>query len=76
MDGKNERFHLTASKEIAGACNSMSIPRRKELGKKMIKTTIKVIFNIEDRMLNGSSAYHNRITVFTYIGYLLCHLNI
>ena len=34
MDGKNERFDLTASKEIAGACHSMSIPRKKELGKK------------------------------------------
>ena len=51
MDGKNERFDLTASKEIAGACHSMSILRKKELGKKMIKITIKVIFKIEDRMV-------------------------
>ena len=47
--GVNKRFDLTASKEIVEACYSMPISREKEPGKKMLKTTIKVTFNIEDR---------------------------
>ena len=31
----------------------MSISRKKELGKKMLKTTIKVTFNIEDGMVES-----------------------
>ena len=49
MVGINERFDLTFSEEIVEACYSMSISRKKELGKKMLKTTVKVTFNIEER---------------------------
>ena len=53
MVGINERFDLTASKEIVEACYSMSISRKKKLGKKMLKTTIKVTFNIEGRTVES-----------------------
>ena len=53
MVGINERFDLTASKEIADACYSMPISRKKELGKRMLKTTIKVTFNIEDHTVES-----------------------
>ena len=53
MVGKNERFDLTASKEIVEACYSMPISRKKELGKRMLKTTIKITFNIEDRAVES-----------------------
>ena len=40
MDGVNERFNLTALKEIVEVYYLMPISRKKELGKKMLKTTI------------------------------------
>ena len=49
----NERFDLTASKEIVVACYSMQISRKKDIGKKILKTTIKVTFNIEDRTVES-----------------------
>ena len=45
----NETFDLAVSTEIVEACYLMPISRKNELGKKMLKTTIKEIFNIEDR---------------------------
>lgn len=48
MAAINERFYLTSSKEIIEAHYSMPISRKKELRKKMLKTTNKVTFNIED----------------------------
>ena len=47
--GINERFDLKASKEIVETCYWMLIFRKKKLGEKMLKTTIKVTFNIENR---------------------------
>ena len=49
----NERFDLTASKEIVVTCYSMQISRKKDIGKKILKTTIKVTFNIEDRTVES-----------------------
>ena len=49
MIGINERSDLTALKEIIEACYSMLIFRKKEIGKKTLKTAIKVTFNTEDR---------------------------
>ena len=40
MVGINERFNLTATKEVIEACYSIPISRKKELRKKMLKTTI------------------------------------
>ena len=51
MYSVNERFDLTASKETAEACYSM--PRKKELPRKMLKTTVKVTFNTEDRTVES-----------------------
>ena len=45
MVGINERFDLTASKEIIEALYSMPISRKKEIIKKMLKITMKVTFN-------------------------------
>ena len=53
MVGLNNRFDLTPSKGIIAACYSMPISRKKELGKKMLKITIKVTFNIEDHMVES-----------------------
>ena len=47
----NKRFNLTASKETAEACCSM--PRIKELPRKMLKLTVKVTFNTEDRTVES-----------------------
>ena len=50
----NERFDLKetkASKETAEACYSM--PIIKELPRKMLKTTVKVTFNTEDRTVES-----------------------
>ena len=41
----------------------------------MLKTTIKVTFNMEDHTAKTMYNYH-RMTVLTYIGYLLCLLYI
>ena len=49
----NEIFDLTALKEIVEACYSMPILRKKELGQKMVKTTIKETFKIEDRTVES-----------------------
>ena len=51
--GINERFVLTALKEILEACYSMTISREEEHGKKMLKTAIEVTFNIEDRTVES-----------------------
>ena len=53
MVGINERFDLTASEEIVEACYSMPISIKKKLGKKMLKTTIKVASNIEERTVES-----------------------
>ena len=53
MIGINERFDLTASKEIVEACYSMPVSRKNEPGKKILKTTINITFNIEDRMVES-----------------------
>ena len=48
MVSGNERFQLTTSKGIIEASYAMPITRKKELAKKIIKTSIKVTFNTED----------------------------
>ena len=53
MVSGNERFELMTSKEVIEASYAMPITRRKELAKKMIKTSIKVTFNIEDRTVES-----------------------
>ena len=57
MDGVNERFNLTALKEIVKVCYLMPISRKKELGKKMLKTTIKVASNTEDRKVESMQCF-------------------
>ena len=51
MIGINERSDLQeiSLKETIEACYSMLIFRKKEIGKKTLKTAIKVTFNTEDR---------------------------
>ena len=53
MVGINERLDLTALGSVVEACYSMPTSRKEELGKKILKTTIKVTFNIEDCMLES-----------------------
>ena len=53
MVGINERFDLTASEEIVEACYSMPMSIKKKLGKKMLKSTIKVASNIEERTVES-----------------------
>ena len=49
----NKRLDLTNLKELIEACYLMSISRKKEVEKKMPKTTIKVTFNIEDHTIES-----------------------
>ena len=53
MVGINERFDLTDSEEIVEACYSMPMSIKKKLGKKMLKSTIKVASNIEERTVES-----------------------
>ena len=53
----NERFNLTALNKIVKVCYLMPIFRKKELGKKMLKTTIKVASNTEDRKVESMQCF-------------------
>ena len=53
----------------------MPIFRKKELGKKMLKTTIKVASNTEDRKVESMQCF-SKITILISIGCLLCFLYI
>ena len=70
MVGINDRFDLTASKELIEACYLMQISRKKELGTKMLKKQLKQHLTMRTVRLNRCSFYH-RITGLIYIGYLL-----
>ena len=62
----DERLDITGSIEIIEVCYSMPISPKKERGKKMLKTTVHLTFNIEDHTVESMQCLlHYRITVLT-----------
>ena len=66
MVGIDEWFDITGSIEIIEVCYSMPMSPKKEGGKKMLKTTVHLTFNIEDHTVESMQCLlHYRITVLT-----------
>ena len=66
MVGIDERLDITSSIEIIEVCYSMPISPKKERGKKILKTTVHLTFNIEDHTVESMQCLlHYRITVLT-----------